>query len=46
MITVGMVGQVHSTYYLINKIVNNIASKESSIFIKDITHKMDDENKK
>ena len=45
-ITVEMISQVHSNYNLRNRTVNNDARKPSSVFIKDITHKMNDERKK
>ena len=45
-IIVEMISQVHSNYNLRNRIVNNDAGKPSSVFIKDITHKMNDESKK
>ena len=41
-----MISQVHSNYNLRNRVVNNDAGKPSSVFIKDITHKMNDQNKK
>ena len=44
-ITTEMVAQVHSTYNLRNRTVNNNVGKASRIFIKDITDKMDDGNK-
>ena len=45
-ITIEMISQVHSNYNLRSRIVNNDARNPSSVFIKDITHKMNDENKK
>lgn len=45
-ITTEMICQVHNNYNLRNRIVNNDFGKYSGIFIKDITHKMNDENKK
>lgn len=41
-----MVSKVHSNYNLRNKTINNEVGKPSRIFIKDITHKMNDDNKK
>ena len=41
-----MISQVNSSYNLRSKIVGNEAGKPSSILIKDITHKMKDDNKK
>ena len=41
-----MISQVHSNYNLRKRIVNNDVGKPSSIFIKDITHKTKDEDKK
>ena len=45
-IIVEMVTQVHNTYNLRNRIVNNATKKASSNFIKDITHKLNDGKKK
>lgn len=44
-ISVEMISQVHRNYNLRNRIVNNDTGKSSSIFIKDITHKMKDDSK-
>ena len=41
-----MISQVHSNYKLRNRTVDNDAGKPSSVFIKYITHKMNDESKK
>ena len=41
-----MVSQVHSNYNLRNRTVNNNTSKPPGIFIKDITHKMNNDTKK
>ena len=41
-----MISQFHSNYNLRNRIVNNDAGKPSNVFIKDITHKMNDESKR
>lgn len=45
-VIVEMISQVHSNYNLRNTIVNNEIGKTFGIFIKDITHKMKDEDKK
>ena len=45
-ITIEMISQVHSNYNLRNRTINNDVGKPSGIFIKDITHKMKDEDKK
>lgn len=45
-ITKKMIAHMHSTYNLRNKVFNNNVGKSSGIFIKDITNKMNDENKK
>ena len=37
---------MHRNYNLRNRIVNNDVEKPSSIFIKHVTHKMKDEDKK
>ena len=44
-ITVEMISQVHSNYNLRNRTIRNDVGKPSSIFIKDITHKMKDKDK-
>ncbi len=41
-----MISQVHSNYNLRNRTINNDARKPSSVFIKDITHKMNNQNKR
>ena len=41
-----MISQVHSDYNLRNWTIRNDIGKPSGIFIKDITHKMKDEDKK
>lgn len=41
-----MIFEVYSNYNLRNRIVNNDIGKPSRIFIKDITHKMKEKNKK
>ena len=41
-----MISQVHSNYNLRNKTTRNYVGKPFGIFIKDITHKMKDDNKK
>ena len=45
-ITVEMISQVYSNYNLRNQKIINDVGKPSGIFIKDITHKMKDEDKK
>ena len=45
-ITTEMISQVHSDYNLRNWTIRNDIGKPSGIFIKDITHKMKDEDKK
>ena len=41
-----MVAQVHNTYNLRNRTVNNVVGNANSyIFIKDVNHKMNDGNK-
>ena len=45
-ITAEMISQVHSNYNLRNRTNKNDIGKSSSIFIKDITYKMKDDNKK
>ena len=44
-IIVEMISQVHSNYNWRKKIVNSDVGKPFGIFIKDITHKIKDENK-
>lgn len=41
-----MISQVHGNYNLRNRKIGNDVGKSSSIFIKNITHKMKDDNKK
>lgn len=45
-VTAEMISQVHSKYNFRNRIVNNDAGKYFGIFIKDITHKMKNDNMK
>ena len=45
-ITTKMISQVHSNYSLRNRAIENDAEKTSSIFIKDIAHKMEGDSKK
>ncbi len=45
-ITAKMISQVHSNYNLRNRAINNEAGRPSSVFIKDTTHKINDQHKK